>query len=299
MSDNVMELLKSQRSSERLRGARMLMEANTCPPMAELRRLREREPDSWVRSALDRAIRRWQDFSGVIEIGQSWISTPTESDSDDLRAEAVQAVTRTILHEIRPLVSDIQSFAREAIGEGFALSPTARSIDRIRSLIDTIQRLNEAAAPPRAIEFDLANLIIEEVTRGSYTPESILPTRRDPVIVHGDPDLLILALRNVIRNAVEASEGTENLVIINCGATDSECWVVVLDEGVGLPEASERVWEPGITKKSKEDHFGWGLTIAQRAVHSMKGSIRLTPREHGGTSCEIRWASVRDFGGES
>jgi signal transduction histidine kinase len=283
-----MVLLSSLRSTERLRGARMLADAESPPSLSQLRRIRDRETDSWVKAAIDRAISKWEQANGGLDVGEAWISFP-DNELEDVRAEAIQSVTQVILHEIRPLVTDIKNAVKSALGNEYGGSASSLRLDRLRNFLDTIHRLNEAAAAPRYVEFDLADLVVEELHAGAFTAAQAVATRTDSVVAKGDPELLRLALQNAFRNAVEASEDSRNQVIVNCAVTDNEAWVVVLDEGIGLPEASERVWEPGVTKKSREKHFGWGLAIAQRAIHSLGGTIRLTPREGGGTSCEIRW----------
>ncbi|MEJ1181337.1 MULTISPECIES: sensor histidine kinase [unclassified Pseudarthrobacter] len=275
----------------------MIAEAQSQPSLSRVRRIRATETDSWVRVALDRAIAKWEQANGGQDVGEAWISIPSE-ELEDARAEAIQSVTQVILHEIRPLVTDINSAVKASLGKEYQGSLASTRIERLKMFLATIHRLNEAAAAPRFLEFDLAGLIMEEIHAGGFTNKQAVASRTEPVIAKGDPGLLRLALQNALRNAVEASESTQKNVVINCGVSDTQVWVAVLDEGVGLPEASERVWEPGVTKKSKDSHFGWGLAIAQRAIHSLGGTIRLTPRERGGTSCEIRWPLPKEQEGK-
>jgi len=283
------ELLSLPRATDRLRGARLLLEHPDYLKLSTVKRLRQSEADSWVIAALDRVIFKWEQAGAAQVIGDGWISMTDAAENEEIRAEAIQSVTQTILHEARPLVTDISDAIGVALGDLFPGSPSFLAIERLRAFLHTVNRLYEAAAPPRYVEFDLADLATEEIREGGFSAEQIVATRSDPVIVIGDPDLLRLALRNAIKNAVEASVTARTPVLVTCGVSDSEGWVSVLDEGVGLPDSSERIWEPGISKKSKDLHFGWGLPIASRAIHSLGGSIRLIPREPIGTSCEIRW----------
>lgn len=282
------ELLTSDRPSERLEGARLARKLALAPGLiGELRRLRGQETDTFVIAALDRALAQLEVAGGNSEQGEVWVSKADLAELEDVRADAIQTVTQTVLHEIRPLISEVFRSAREELDSRFATSATNASIDRLKAFLEVVQRLWDASASPRFVEFDVADLISQEITRSES--DRALATRLDPVVVSGDPDLLRLAVQNVLRNAIEASDQTADKVIVNCDASDREAWIVVLDRGVGLPEASTRVWEPGVTKKSKDEHFGWGLSITQRAIHSMNGTVRLSPREHGGTACEIRW----------
>lgn len=284
------ELLASARPSERLEGARIARKsALASGRVGELRRLRGQETDTFVIAALDRALAQIETAGGNSEQGETWVSRADVAELEDVRADAIQTVTQTVLHEIRPLLSDIFRSARAELGAAFATSATNVSIGRLRDFLEVVQRLWDASASPRFVEFDVADLISQEIARSEFGPDRALATRLDTVVVTGDPDLLRLAVQNVVRNAIEACDETAEKVVVNCDANDREAWIVVLDRGVGLPEASTRVWEPGVTKKSKDEHFGWGLSITQRAVHSMNGTVRLSPREHGGTACEIRW----------
>jgi len=287
------ELLASDRPSERLRGARLAKTAKLARQrLAELRRLRAIESDTFVIAALDRAVAHIEASAGNTEQGEVWISTADVPDINDVRAEAIQTVTQTVLHEIKPLVAEVFRAARDELDGDFAESVTSVSIERLRAFLDVVKRLWEASASPHPVEFDVADLIAREITAAGFAAGSVIATRVEPVIVTGDPGLLGLALQNVLRNAVEASEGESSPVVVNCDINDHQAWIVVLDEGVGLPDASEKVWEPGVTRKSKDAHFGWGLSITRRAVHSMGGTVGLAPREYGGTSCEIRWPII-------
>ena len=282
-------LLSSARATDRLKGARQLFDSPEFQKLGTVKRFRLLERDSWVMAALDRVIQQWEQAGSVQLAGDGWISVTDGVEIEEVQAEAIQSVTQTILHEARPLVTDIEDAVMAAIPDAYSDSTSAQAIDRLRSFLDTVNRLYEAAAPPRYVEFDLAQLVSAEIQAGGFTIDQVVPARTDSVLGNGDPELLRLALRNALKNAVEASEATGKAVLVACGVNETEGWISVLDEGVGLPEASERIWEPGISKKSKDKHFGWGLPIASRAIHSLGGSIRLTPREHGGTACQIQW----------
>ena len=107
------------------------------------------------------------------------------------------------------------------------------------------------------------------------------------------------ALEQALRRSGKGSSIAKNLAVeevretpldTRLYETDTDSWIVVLDEGCGLPPGSDRLTEPGTSTKSKsQGHLGMGLPIAQRAIESTQGSIRLTPRSGAGVSCEIRW----------
>lgn len=287
MTMPLVTLLASERPADRLRAARELLRRNDRSLLATVVEARRRETDSWVQSALDRVLQAWNSDVATFDSGQAWISVPADAELEDIRAEAIQTVSRILLHETRPLVGALAEIARAEIAD-YEGSGTATAINRLRAFLETIQRLEQASAAPRYGELDITDLIARVIASVGYSQDQVVATRTDPLISVGDEDLISIALSNVIRNAVEATRNRRP-VVVNSSVTDVDAWIVVLDEGVGLPAAVDKVWEPGRTTKSKDTNFGWGLSIAQRAVHSLGGTIQLTPRTPTGTSCEIRW----------
>ena len=312
-------------SSERLRAARFLAQNATGGDRNRLSKIRGVERNSWVRRALDQALKR-------SEMGRSDDSTepveeiretpfPDARLYDELRAQAIAETSAMFLHELRPLVGFLDADAATEI-DRYECSRTKVSVNRVRSLLNAIARLRMASVAPDLQEFDLTDLVVrvavDEVMRGRATLDNFNEQvdeatdlddeaeqapqqpvvklslgRRSPVATTGDAALVEMVAANALRNAVEAVlavwEPHRNGVTLNWGVTDIDSWIVVHDEGCGLPPGRDRLKEPGISTKKGQGHLGMGLTIAQRAIESMRGSIRLTPRSGTGVSCEIRW----------
>ncbi|MFJ6652904.1 sensor histidine kinase [Microbacterium sp. NPDC091313] len=200
-----------------------------------------------------------------------------------------QKITRTLIHEARPLVTDVILAARREIGQSYETSATFRAANRLNEFLDAIAILSDASKSPAVVEFDLSTMLSDHIEERGYRAKAVVAMRQDPVVVKGDPVLVRLAIDNAIRNAIEASEAGRAPVIVNCGGSEADAWIVVLDEGAGLPADFPNAFDPGTTTKSKDEHFGLGLAIAGQAMDSLGGTIRLVPREPRGTSCEIRW----------
>lgn len=313
-------------ASERLRAARFLAQNATRRHRARLLAVRSVEHNSWVRQALDHALRHLgtnasSEASGSVpDVHEPVPEEPRLH--QEILAEATAETAAFFLHELRPLVGLVEMDASQEMS-GYAESRTRKSIDRVRAFLSAIERLRVASAPPATREFDLTDMVTQaaqdEVERGRATldiplaaaeqnPREHQPTsgrakgsrvelalaRHDPIVTLGDPALVEMALVNALRNAVEAvlelPAYRRGQVILNWGVTDTDNWVVVLDEGAGLPEGFDRLAEPGVsTKRKASNHVGMGLPIAQRAIDSLGGTFRLTPRSGGGVSCEIRW----------
>ncbi len=118
-------------------------------------------------------------------------------------------------------------------------------------------------------------------------PEGLPPIR-------GNEVLLVWALENLVKNALDAMAGTGGVIRIRVrregdgsGAPGEEVeagegWVVVSvhDSGTGVPpDLAERIFEPGVTSKSG----GWGVGLAL--------TKRIVERIHGGTIELVRTGS--------
>lgn len=287
-SEDPYTLLRSKTAVDRLRGARALLENGRDVDLGLLRDLRAREVDSWVQGVLDRVIRSaWQPRTKVSD-ADGW-TPPDLQLNDDIRAEAIQSVSKILLHELRPLAGGIIRATRELAGDAYLGSRSEAAISRLQDFLTTMHRLHDAAAPPNVVQFDIVELLNQEVAAGAFGTSKVVMARSDTLIVLGDPELLRFAVQNCLRNAVEASLDDSDPVVLTFGSNQSETWVAILDDGIGLPQDKDRLFEPGISLKSKEENFGMGLAIALRAMNSFGGYIELTPREFGGTACELRW----------
>lgn len=320
-----MERTPATTSSERLRAARFLARIATNTDRNRLAKIRMAERNSWVRQALDQALKRSGMCSSAVAAttAEEVAETPLDTHLyEEIRAQATEETSAMLLHELRPLVGFLDAAAAAEIGH-YACSRTKVFVGRVQSFLNAIDRLRKASAAPAIQEFNLTDIVnrvaADEAAQGRATLDRlkleaeeatgsdgvielnsqqttirVMLDRSEPVFTTGDPALVEMAVANALRNAIEASlevqEEVRGDVILNWGVTDTDSWVVVLDEGCGLPSGWDRITEPGISTKSKSlGHLGMGLPIAQRSIQSMQGEIRLSPQAGAGVSCEIRW----------
>lgn len=106
--------------------------------------------------------------------------------------------------------------------------------------------------------------------------------------VKGNEVLLIWALENVVKNALDALAGRGGKITIYARAIGGD-WVSVRirDTGPGVdPEIRDRIFEPGVTSKS--GGWGVGLALSRRIVEGVhKGKIELLETVEG-TTFQIR-----------
>ncbi|HOE16056.1 MAG TPA: ATP-binding protein [Syntrophorhabdaceae bacterium] len=109
--------------------------------------------------------------------------------------------------------------------------------------------------------------------------------------INGDPEALRQVFLNVISNAVDAVEGTENATvwIKTMLKSDNQLEVAVEDNGIGIPEdMAELIFEPFFTTKEPKKGTGLGLTLCYDFLQRMGGSIRVQQRPKGGSIFTIK-----------
>ncbi len=148
-------------------------------------------------------------------------------------------------------------------------------------------------APPRRIECDLAPLVAETLDVFAHDPAAHVDAERDlaPAVAYCDPGQMKQVVWNLLRNAAEAAgerkPGSPVHVRAACGADDGAAWLVVEDDGPGIPPADRtRVFLPFFT--TKRQGTGLGLATVHRIVDQHGGSIGVESAARGGARFVVR-----------
>lgn len=284
--------LQSESATIRLEAARYLADHAGPEDEQPLREALARERIQWIRSALRRAIARVSPRATVEPY-------ETSIDRDDLpagfaaqvHAEALETTAAQLMHEIEPLLGSLRVAAMEEIS-GFDESNTCRALDRLDDFLAALSRLRKAASAPKNEEFSLDE-VIDRCIQDTSAPEGTQIQRSGPLhcIVEGDRSLISLAFCNGLRNAIEAtivpgSDLTDRPIVVTWQTTNLECWISIVDVGIGFKGNLERAFQIGTTTKA--GHLGMGLAIVEQAMTSMGGRVLLVPNERG-VRFELRW----------
>ena len=195
-----------------------------------------------------------------------------------------------IAHEFKNPLSIIKS-SLDVLKKDFTLSSDNTMVFYIE---DEIMRLNRLIgdflmfARPSAPSFqhtDLNALLQEIVTRFELQKtgmpcaiRSQIPS--DPCYASVDPDLLIRAIGNVIKNAFEANG--DKCVVQVTATRRADAWTAeIADDGEGIaPENIEKIFNPFFTTRAKG--AGLGLAYASQAIKAHGGVISAENRTEGG-----------------
>jgi signal transduction histidine kinase len=222
-----------------------------------------------------------------------------------VQAEQLAAVGRLsarMAHEVRsPLgaitlnVDMLADIVRDcpgaAMGEAQDLLRAIR--DELRGLAVLTDEYRVAARLPRPrFEDDSLNDLVTEVVdflrpvaerqgvRLALDPDPTMPTLRF------DRDLLKQALRNLIKNSLEALP-RGGRIGVRTGCEGDAAVIVVSDDGAGIaPEAAERLFEPFFTTKLRGT--GLGLSIAREVAREHGGDLTWTSKPGAGTAFSLR-----------
>lgn len=205
-------------------------------------------------------------------------------------------VAAGVAHEVRNALSTISARLRLLGQDVPGLSSNSSFLalaEESKNLEAVMQNLLFFARPlPAEREgVDLADLLGEERDallaqgEGAEVCVQAVPTR-----VQGDSEALARALRNLLRNALEAlapMPAGHRKVRLSCARKDAWARLTVEDSGPGLsPEALERLFTPFFSQKP--GGTGLGLAIARKVAREHGGDLVYFPSDLGGAGFELR-----------
>ncbi len=199
-----------------------------------------------------------------------------------------------IAHEIRNPLNAIKTSAYYLIN---AKDPSAEKvaehldrIDRQVTQIDNVvTALSDVAKLPEA---KLTPVDMEKIVQAAVSSSNLLsnihvtfdlPEDLPKVLV--DEQQIVIAIKNLIRNAREAMEQGGTLTI-SATAGDERVELTVSDTGIGVPlEDIDRILEPLYTTKARG--MGLGLSITRAIVEKNLGTLRIQSEPGKGSRFSI------------
>ena len=208
---------------------------------------------------------------------------------------AWQRMIRVLGHELNNSLTPIKSIAQSLEGL-LKLDPPpedwgqdmqrglhiiATRSEALSRLVNTYARL--AKMPPPQIAPVELNALLRRVaaleTRMRVSVEADLP-----LVIQGDGDQLELALINLVKNAVDASDETGGRVLLWHQRIAGTVEIIVRDEGRGLLN-SANLFVPFFT--TKRGGSGIGLVLSRQIVEAHNGFLTLQNATDG-PGCEAR-----------
>ncbi|MCG7422971.1 two-component sensor histidine kinase [Micrococcus porci] len=250
----------------------------------------------------------------VAPLDDEYILVLAEDRTGAMRTEAMRHdFVVNVSHELKTPVGAI-SLLSEAIADAAddddAVRRFARRLGvestRLTALVQDIiefSRLQAKDVVREGRSVDLNLVVAEAVDRVRLTAEargiSIRAGGHVDTVVHGDPDQLMTAVRNLVDNAVRYSpDGTT--VGVGLTSKDGLAQITVTDQGIGIsPEEQERVFERfyrvDAARSRQTGGTGLGLSIVKHVVINHGGEVTLWSQPGRGSTFTIRlpeWAQA-------
>ena len=217
---------------------------------------------------------------------------------DPVEFKAWQDLVRILAHEMMNSLTPIVSLAESLEGllheqgeAAAAVQVIARRSQGLMSFVDRYRRVAELPSPERTT-ISLAELAagLDRLMEPMLSERGIAYVSQvDPpdLVLFADPELLEQAMLNLLKNAVEAVEGSAAPAIqLSCRAIgDGLVAISVCDNGRGLPEDPEGLFVPFFTTKAGGS--GIGLSIARQVALAHQGQALAERREPRGATFSL------------
>jgi signal transduction histidine kinase len=220
---------------------------------------------------------------------------------DDLRGIA-QSVAELDLGEPSKLGAQLRELERQKAEVGFEgladelaelVTITTEGLDRTSRLVGELRDFSAPRAGSSGIadvRSGLAStlqLVAHAAQRAGVQLEAHLP--EGSWRVQGDGRGLNQVFLNLLKNAIEALEGTGGTVQVRLRREEDHVAVDVEDDGPGIdPALRERLFEPFVTSKAAGRGTGLGLPISRRIVQGCGGTLDVRSELGRGTCFTVR-----------
>ena len=210
--------------------------------------------------------------------------------------------TADAAHELRTPLAAVRIQAQVALaspdGEAHkhALRQVLAGTDRATRLVEQLlrlARLDPLARLPETVALDLveiAQAVVADMHPMFADRIVDVDAAPGPIAVQGDADLLAVALRNLVDNAMRYSPADSRITVF-ARLEHGEPLLGVMDDGPGvpaeeLPQLIERFYRG---KDTTSEGSGLGLAIVRRIAELHEARLEVENRPEGGFVAQLRW----------
>ncbi len=217
----------------------------------------------------------------------------------NLQAEKLAAnerLIRMLAHEIRNPLNNIMLSTEHLMPESDDdprkdfLDIIKRNSIRVNQIITEL--LNMASPTELVFEKHTLQDIMEESLSQAYDRISLNKIQvektypDDPLTIDADKKKLVIAVTNILINAIEAMEVSKGNLTIRLSSTNDDHTIIIQDNGHGIPkEYLTRLFDPFFTMK--KNGTGLGLTASYMIIQSHKARLQVESAIDEGTKFQI------------
>jgi two-component system OmpR family sensor kinase len=216
--------------------------------------------------------------------------------------EGQRRLLHDVSHEVRSPLARLQAavglLRRKYVNEEQTVERIEEEIVRIDRLVGDLLKLSRIEAGEMAgieEDVDLHELVAEIVADANFEAEgsgrSIIWNNGASAMLRGRPDILRVAVENIVRNALKHAPQSRDITIETSVDPAQRLYCIrVLDSGPGVPpQELAKMFTPFFrsAQAAGTDGYGLGLAIARRSIEAHGGSITAANRKEGGLSVAI------------
>ena len=221
---------------------------------------------------------------------------------DDTRRDFIANIS----HELKTPIGAISLLAEalvDASDDPDAVQKFSKSLrkesKRLTNLIkDVVQlsRIQSAEVVANAEVVDLSTVVMEALDRNSYRAEArnvkITYDAPEGLEVIGDPEMLTVAVKNLIENAILYSEEGAP-VGVGLRKVENVAEIAVTDSGLGIPQEDqarifERFYRVDPSRSRATGGTGLGLAIVKHVASTHNGEVKLFSKPGVGSTFTLR-----------
>jgi two-component system sensor histidine kinase SenX3 len=229
--------------------------------------------------------------------------------SDESEARRIDAVRRdfvaNVSHELKTPIGALGLLSEAILGAKndpeavvkFATkmqNEAKRLTELVQEIID-LSRLQSSDPLQKAFPVEIEDVIREAINQAQISAESrniaLDVGLMQPAVVIGDRDQLIMAIHNLIENAINYSP-EKTKVSVNSTIKEGLIEVSVTDQGIGIPESElgrifERFYRVDPARSRQTGGTGLGLSIVKHVALNHGGDVRVWSKENVGSTFSI------------
>lgn len=212
------------------------------------------------------------------------------------RLQRVGEAANLIAHEVKNSLNGIRMAAEMAVGQPQGQTRSERALLELRGEIERLSNFTgdlmtfSKGIRPRPVRLELNELAAKISSLFETRAQEVgarleLARAAEPIWVSADPQLLRVAVSNLVNNALDALEarkrgGDAPCVSLAVAENAGTARLSVADNADGvLPEVRARLFEP--FHSGKTNGVGIGLALGKRIALAHRGDLVLEPSERG------------------
>lgn len=213
-----------------------------------------------------------------------------------------------VSHELRTPLTNIRSYAEtlsDSAGDippamekkflGVILNESDRMTHIVQDLL-TLSRFDSGRSDLKLVRFsfdravrDMYNAVYMEAQRHSHALELDMEENLPDIVA--DRERILQVMMNVVSNAIKYTPDGGRIAI-SAGRTGDRVWMMVDDNGIGIPEEDrsrifERFYRVDKARSRQSGGTGLGLSIAKEIVDRHQGRLALQEKEGPGLAIRL------------